>query len=183
MIYLKILALTIVYIIELFFSICLTFVAYLFCWFIALFVDTETGNLPIYLKWFQTPDATCYDIMWVAAHPTWSKYLIALTWIARNPAYGYRKWCMPTQLDTTLVINNGNVNIADGVNGIAGFYFFVNTNGYWNFSYIFNLYNGSCVQGELGWYLLPIAKKYDSVNTGMLCGDVIRFYSFGVVGN
>jgi len=45
------------------------------------------GNLPYFLKWFETVDATMYDTMWVNEHPTWSKWLIATTWEERNPFY------------------------------------------------------------------------------------------------
>jgi hypothetical protein len=148
-------------------------------WLIALFVD-ESGNLPKFLKWFQTPDATCYDEMWVAEHPTWSKYKIALTWVARNPAYGFRKWCGYNIISKPKVY--GDIYIADGEYGKAGWFFIVDSYGIWNFSYIINLHNKSCLRGTWGWNLIPFVKGYESVNLGILETDLIRFYSFGVVG-
>jgi hypothetical protein len=163
-------------------SIALAVVANVFCWFIALFVDAN-GNLPYLLRWFQTPDATCYDDMWVAEHPQWSKYKIALTWIARNPAYGFRKW-IGASTNTSEALNVfGNLFIADGENGVAGWFFMVDASGYWNFSYIIDLGNGSCMRGTWGWNLVPVAKGYDSVNTSILETDLIRFYNFGTVGH
>jgi hypothetical protein len=171
---------TILFIIEVTAALVLTLVAYIFCWLIALFVDKD-GNLPTFLRWFQTPDATCYDDMWVAEHPTWSKYKIATTWIARNPAFGFRKFCSVGA--KRCIVSKGNVNIADGEFGVAGWYFLVGDDSSWNLSFIINLGNGSCFRGSWGWYLLPLSKGYDSINTGMLEADLFRFYSFGVKGN
>lgn len=163
-------------------SIFLAVVANLFCWLIALFVD-DKGNLPYLLRWFQTPDATCFDDMWVAEHPQWSKYKTALTWIARNPAYGFRKWISPSIDTKDDVCILGNPFIADGEYGIAGWFLVVDSLGYWNFSYIIDLGNGSCVRGTWGWNLIPVVKGYESINTGILETDLIRFYNFGTVGH
>jgi hypothetical protein len=180
-------------------SIGLAIVANLFCWLIALFVNKD-GNLPFYLRWFQTPDATCYDEMWVAEHPTWSKYKIALTWIARNPAYGFRKWISPNaslfpsvrfnsevtnstwSAPVKLSVMLGDIYIADGANGKAGWFLLIDKTGYWNFSYIIDLHNGHCIRGTWGWNFIPIVKGYESVNTAMLETDLIRFYNFGSQG-
>src|SRR5574343_252495 len=156
-----------------------------FSWLLAMFVNKETGNLPYFLRWFQTPDATCYDEQWVAEHPQWSKYTIARTWLARNPAYGFRKWCglSEAQIKNSIIKVEGNINIADGERGVAGYFFIINQDGYWNFSYVKDIGNNRCRRGELGWYLLPLAKGYESINSGMLQSDPIRFYSFGVKGD
>lgn len=173
----------VVYLLLLVLAIAIQLVAIIFAPVIALFVNKETGNLPKWLRWFQTPDATCYDEQWVAEHPDWSKYKIAATWIARNPAYGFRKWC-GVNPDRIVIANaSGNMNIADGEKGVAGFFFIRDTRGYWNFSYVIDLKNGSCMRGEWGWYLLPKVKGYDSVNTGMLQSDPVRFYTFGSKGS
>jgi hypothetical protein len=182
MLYIKLLFRIVQYIFELIGSLILTIFIALFSRIVALFVDVN-GNLPKYLRWFQTPDATCYDEMWVEEHPTWSKYKIAHTWLVRNPAYGFRKWCSPSNVNLPLVITSGELYIADGEKPKAGRFFLVNSSGYWNFSYVIDLRNGHCMRGEWGWYLLPLAKGYDSVNTGMLISDLIRFYNFGTKGN
>lgn len=166
-------------------AIILQLVAMSFSWLIALFVNKATGNLPTFLRWFQTPDATCYDEMWVAEHPEWSKYTVARTWIARNPAYGFRKWIGPKNLSPESAILYGNKDIADGEHGVAGHFLIVyKETGHWNFSYVREIKGkNKCYRGELGWYLLPLVKGYDSVNTGMLQSDPFRFYNFGVKGD
>lgn len=177
----KVLYRSLLFIAQVLGAIALAVFANLFCWLIALAVDKQNGMLPVWLRWFQTPDASCYDEQWVAEHPDWSKYKIALTWIARNPAYGFRKWC---QTDVhVLQYKAGNVFIGDGEHGLAGWYFLLAPNGAWNFCFVVDLHNGSCFRGNWGWYLLPIAKGYDSVNTGMLEADLFRFYDFGRKGN
>ena len=50
-------------------------------------VDSK-GNLPWYLKWFETVDSTMFDAQWVYTHLTWSEWMIAKTWEQRNPFYG-----------------------------------------------------------------------------------------------
>lgn len=160
-------------------SILLAIIANLFCWLIAAFIDGD-GNLPYMLRWFQTPDATCFDEMWVAEHPDWSKYKIAMTWIARNPAYGFRRW-VGTGTDA-IAKTYGDITIADGEYGNAGWFLLITERGYWNFSYIIDLHNKSCMRGTWGWNFIPVAKGYTSVNTGILETDLIRFYSFGTKG-
>lgn len=173
----------VLYILQFAASAVLALIAIFFGWFIALFVDKNTGNLPHFLRWFQTVDATCYDEMWVAEHPDWSKHKIARTWIARNPAYGFNKKCgINVSADTQLRVS-GDLDIADGEFGKAGFFFIAAPDGHWNYSYVVDLKNGNCIRGEMGWYLLPLAKKYESVNTGMLQASPFRFYAFGKKGN
>ena len=165
------------YILELIPAVLIDIIAILFCWLIALFVDKD-GHLPKYLKWFETTDATCFDVMWVAEHPTWSKYLIALTWIARNPAYGFNEFCNPHLPKDTKVTYKGNLDIADGINGHEGWYL-IETEGYFHFQFIKYIGFGRCIRGDYGWWLLPLAKGYDSVVTGMLQVTFpVRFYDF-----
>ena len=178
---LRALAFAVIYIPSVLTALVLTVVANLLCWLIALFVDTKTGLLPRWLRWFQTPDATCYDDMWVSEHPTWSKYKIAYTWIARNPAYGFRKWAQ-TKTET-IAVTKGDLTIADGLNGKAGWFLLLAPNGAFNFVFVIDLHNGSCLRGNWGWYLAPIAKGYESINTGMLEADLFRFYNFGSEGH
>ena len=182
--YTDLLSKILLYCAQLSLGIVLALVAVFFGWAIAFFVDQKTGHLPYWLKWFETVDASCYDEQWVAEHPNWSKYKIAATWIARNPAYGYNRWCsVPTLLSDTALKTSGDLDIADGEKGKAGFFFLSTETGYWNLSYVLSIGRGTCLRGELGWYLLPIAKKYDSVNTGMLQTSPFRLYAFGEKGN
>lgn len=154
---------------------------YLFGWAIALTVDNETGHLPYWLKWFETTDATCFDEMWVAEHPTWSKWLIATTWIMRNPVMGYCKFCAVSPASPYRYW--GNLQIADGKYGVAGWFFVIDDECKWNFSYVIDLKNGHCMRGELGWYLLPLVKNIESPNVGLLQAAPFRFYEFGADGH
>ena len=77
----------------------------------------------------------------------------------------------------------GDIYIGDGEFGKAGWFLLIAESGFWNFSYIKDLGNGACVRGTWGWNFIPVAKGYQSVNTGILETDLIRFYSFGVRGN
>jgi hypothetical protein len=175
------------YLFELAVALILVLCAFLFGWAMAFTVNKETGNLPKFLRWFQTVDATCYDTMWVHEHPTWSKWKIACTWIMRNPAYGFCAWVAPKGLygeaATGEVKIRGDVDIADGEFGKAGWFLVTSEGGWFNFSYVLDLKNGKCMRGEMGWYLLPLAKGYSSVNTGLLQTSPFRFYEFGVKGN
>ena len=177
----KFLFYAVLYAVQLVAAIVLAIIANLFGWAIALFVDTETGHLPYLLKWFETVDASCYDVQWVAEHPAWSKWRIATTWIMRNPAYGFCAWCRCATPDK--VTAYGNVNIADGERGVAGWFLITDATGRWNFSYVINIGSNRCMRGEWGWYLLPVAKNDASLNTGLLQTSPFRFYAFGVKGN
>lgn len=167
------------FIIEWVLALFMSLVAILFCWFIALFVNKETGHLPFFLKWFETVDATCYDEMWVAEHPAWSKYKIALTWIARNPAYGFNYFLRARVNEFTPVKFFGNLLIADGEQGVQGWNLTISRSGVFMFEWIKNLNNGHCIRGEYGWNIKPLAKMNSSKMLGalMFC-FIARFMDF-----
>jgi len=55
---------------------------------LALFVQAD-GNLPTYLYWFQTFDATCDDCRAPPFSWTGSLWWTRTEWLFRNPAYGF----------------------------------------------------------------------------------------------
>ncbi|ODP33068.1 hypothetical protein [Pandoraea sp. ISTKB] len=64
------------------------------CWWAPLFVDRD-GNLPKWLRWYQTFDASV-DAGWSDAYYTgWlaetriGRYISRVLWLCRNPAYGF----------------------------------------------------------------------------------------------
>lgn len=64
------------------------------CWWAPLLVDRD-GNLPDWLRWFQTFDASV-DAGWSDAYYTgWlaetriGRYISRVLWLCRNPAYGF----------------------------------------------------------------------------------------------
>jgi hypothetical protein len=63
-------------------------------WWAPFFADSS-GNLPRWLYWFQTFDATL-DEGWKGGYlasswgtPGWRRYLARVYWLYRNPAYGF----------------------------------------------------------------------------------------------
>lgn len=72
-------------------SIAFTLLAILLSPILALLVKSD-GYLPDWLSWFQTPDNPAIgDKMFQENQMSWtkSKYLYALFWLCRNPAYGF----------------------------------------------------------------------------------------------
>lgn len=178
------------YLIQLAIAIPLNIIAILGCWFIALFVNKNTGQLPYFLKWFETPDTDyqgfsggLYDELWILEHPTWSKYKMAYTWCARNPAYGFNMYCAPYMEPRPLYNLRGNINIADGEHGVAGWYL-LTIDGYFQLSFVYQIpFTNRCMRGDYGWNLKPIAMRFGSDLAGALLVTMgVRFYNFGVVG-
>lgn len=155
-------------------------VAWIFADVLARLVDAE-GNLPKYLRWFQTVDATCYDEMWVAEHPTWTKLQIASSWIRRNPAYGFNYFARAWVNKNTAVSTFGNLDVADGLSGIQGWSLIISENGFFAFEWILRIpYTNSCIRGEYGWILKPLARNYNSSVLGAL--QVVLFFRFASFG-
>lgn len=145
-------------------------------------VDAD-GNLPWWLRWFQTVDATCYDTQYIADNPQWSKYEVAYNWLRRNPAYGYNHAASAFVSANEKVKVFGDLTIQDGKNGKAGWYFIITSSGVFEYRSIFDLGNGHCVIKEYGWNLTPLAKGY----TSSVLGDLLvvffcRFNNFGTDG-
>jgi hypothetical protein len=73
-------------------------------WWAPLLCDTQ-GNLPRWLRWFQTFDASCdagwqdgyLDRSWGATR--WRRFLARAWWLYRNPAYGWDYWPLGVSFD------------------------------------------------------------------------------------
>ncbi len=70
-------------------SLIFTVLTYLLAPFLALFVSSSTGNLPKYLLWFQTFDATCFEGREPQYGMTGSNWWVATRWLWRNPGYTF----------------------------------------------------------------------------------------------
>lgn len=141
--------------------------AILFAPLIACFVDKD-GNLPYLLrKLYQPIDNPCWgDASWAVEHPTWDLYTLAETYLQRNAFYGYLSLVgCPRPLRVKAF---GTVDIQDGANGKAGWYFIIGSNGTFEFCWVKNLGNGRCARGEYGWSLRPYAMGYTSKLAGSL---------------
>lgn len=87
---------------------------------LALFVNPTTGNLPAFLYWFQTFDATCFEGRNPAYGFTGSNWWVATLWLWRNPGYGWDYWPFGVAFDVTewtVTRNDGMWFIARGPRG------------------------------------------------------------------
>jgi hypothetical protein len=143
---------------------------------IALFVDTQ-GNLPSLLRWFQTPDAPATGApFWKQQHPTYSNYLLALTWLVRNPAQGFDQVCKVNATLDTPVKFYGNLNISDGIYAAPiGGWFLITGAGGFQFSAIIPCRSFTIDIGA-GWRLDPIAKGYQTPTLGALIFTPLRLH-------
>ena len=91
------------------------------------FADHE-GNLPSFLRWFQTPDNPLWgDVGWQKTNPDYSTPWGMTRWLWRNPVQGLDAALRAKLPDWHIAGNNaaiilGNLDIHDGANGIAGWY-------------------------------------------------------------
>ena len=101
-------------------SVVVTLTAYMFNWLFALFVQSD-GNLPRWLRWFQPSDNLAIgDALWKAEHPGYSNYMLALTYMNRNPAQGFDQLLQADVSESTPVKVSGNLYIRVGPKGIGG---------------------------------------------------------------
>ena len=150
------------------FAFAMSLAGILFSPVIALFVD-DKGNLPYLLRWFQTPDATMFDVQWVAEHPTWSKYHIAQSWCARNPAYGFLQWIgVGRSLSYT---GYGNVD-CDSSNSLGAALFIANNGFQINIVWKLPLVSW-CIIHSFGWNI-----KSSGLTAGAYIMSPIRFYNY-----
>ena len=172
------------YLIEWIIGLAFSLFAILFCWLIAIFVDYKTGHLPWQLSWFETVDTDhgVFDTQWMQEHPHWSPYIIALTWIARNPAYGYCAWCNPNIKSDTQVKVRGDITIQDGENGKAGWYLITTPQGYFDASFIWHIPGTNrCIRGDYGWQYKTRAQGIIHKTEGSLQVEFLfRLSSFGI---
>lgn len=151
-------------------------IAIIFADVIALFVDKD-GNLPKWLRWFQTPDAPCWGAsFWKEQHPDYSTRQLCSSWLRRNPAQGFDQFIKAKVTTQTEVKVRGNLDISDGVYGVPiGGWFLVTGANVFQFNAIIPT-RFFCIDIGLGWRLDPIAKKYDSKTLGALIATPARLF-------
>ena len=155
-------------------SLLITMSAYILAPVLAWFVDAD-GNLPKYLRWYQTIDAPCYGAeFWATDNPTYSRYKLIVTWLWRNPAQGFDRWAKADVERNTLVDVYGNLNIKDTPPAIGG-WFLITCTGYFQFSMIWPTKYVTFVT-HIGWNLDPIALHYSHPTMGNLKVTPLRFY-------
>lgn len=143
-----------------------TLLAYLLSPILPFFVDDLTGDLPNFLRWFETPDAPCVgDAMWKNRTVGMSRYKQIFLWLLRNPAQGLDAWLKAdiNLADPVRVYGDINVRTGNSYHAInselwkgKGGWLFVTGSGYFNFLGIIPL-GGHCVYSEFGWRLRGIA--------------------------
>lgn len=128
----------ILYILLIIPSLIITGAAFPLAFVLPLFMD-EKGDLPWQLSWFQMSDNPLFgDACWANDHPTWGVYRLALFYQWRNPAQGWDQYIRANVTEQTPWNCRGNINIADGVGGIGGWYL-ITANGYFHFSFVLPL--------------------------------------------
>lgn len=101
-------------------SLLATLLTYILAPLLALAINSTTGNLPRWLYWFQTFDATCFEGRQAQYGFTGSNWWVATQWLWRNPAYGFDYWPFGVAMDVTqwtVTRNDGAWFIARGPGG------------------------------------------------------------------
>ena len=132
--------------------------------FLPIFADSE-GNLPNWLRWFQTYDSTLdgTEPRFIEA-TSWLRtdgvaknfictYVLRVMWLYRNNAYGFAYsilGCTPTK-----TISEEGVNPSDRAPAIEGSYFtvFEDAEGvqYFQYKFVKDRGNGKCYEASIGW--------------------------------
>lgn len=164
-------------------SLIVTLTAILLSPLLALFVDGD-GNLPHYLRWFQTPDNPCWgdEPFRINETPNDSTYIRTVKWLVRNPAQGFDMVVGGTQSpDTTYKVygkfvtegNDEGIVSKPGIGGVL----LVTSDKYFHL-YIIIPFGSHCIHSEFGWMLRS------SVETKIIHPKVsfvftpIRFFNF-----
>jgi hypothetical protein len=130
-----------------------------------LFADSE-GNLPSYLRWFQTYDSTLdgKEPRFIAS-TSWFRdgdvaknalctYILRVMWLYRNNAYGFAYSILGGKSPFRTLSEDG-VNPSDRAPAIEGSYFtvFEDTEGvqYFQYKFVKDRGNGKCYEASIGW--------------------------------
>lgn len=153
----------ILFLIEWTIGIVVALISILFSEVICLVALKSDGNLrQPFRAIFQPADNPAIgDDMWKQEHPTYSNFGLASSYLRRNAAYGYQYLCR-VSVNPGIgwkSITTGNINITDGVNGIAGWYFAINQYGFFEFVWIYDRGNGKCWRGEYGWEIVNCSQS------------------------
>jgi hypothetical protein len=129
-----------------------------------ILADSE-GNLPSWLRWFQTYDSTLdgqeprfiESTSWLrdgdVAKNALCTYILRVMWLYRNNAYGFAYsvlGCIPI-----ITISAEGTNTSDRAPAIEGSYFtvFEDVDGtrYFQYKFVKDRGNGKCFEASIGW--------------------------------
>lgn len=147
---------------------------------LALFVQDD-NRLPNYLNWFQTPDNLIIgDDQFRSEQMSWtkSKYLYALFWLARNPAYGFDSF-VGIKINPGFIYHSkgdekvGNVPLHEG----WVYRTLRNTDGTkaWQFYLIKRLTNTKCLKLNFGWKLWSELKVGQIRSLAVTCNPFTKY--------
>jgi hypothetical protein len=174
--YLLLLPTAILFAIEWFIGIVLALIAIIFSEVICIIGLRKDNNLrqPLRALFQPIDNLAIGDAEWKTDNPTLSDFGLAATYLRRNAAYGYQS-LVSCPLGTNKVF--GDTSIRDGVNGKSGWFFVINSKGFWQLCFIKDLGNGKCLRGDYGWSLVNASVLL----TGSLqLTLLVRFYNFKV---
>ena len=143
-----------------------------------LFADSE-GNLPSWLRWFQTYDSTLDGkeprfieaTSWLRQHErgvndlnttntlyiaknALCTYILRVMWLYRNNAYGFAYSILGAKLPFNTLVRKGT-NTSDRSPAIEGSYFtvFEDADGvkYFQYKFVKDRGNGKCYEASIGW--------------------------------
>lgn len=160
-------------------SIVMTILAIVLSPAIALTVNKE-GNLPYFLKWFQTPDAPAWGDESFAAieTPNDSMYVRTVKWLVRNPAQGFDMIIGGTQdSDTEYKVYGRFVDEGSPTKSGVGGGLLITNNKYFHLYIIIPLGN-HCIHSEFGWMLRSSVETKDIHPKVSFVFTPIRFYNF-----
>lgn len=117
-----------------------TLLTYVLAPLVALFVKPD-GNLPAWLSWFQTFDATLFEGRQPQYGFTGSNWWVSTLWLWRNPAYTFDYMPLGVAWDKTQWSSSYSVSTSG-----ATTFWAKGPNGQFNYEY-----GGTLVQVKVGW--------------------------------
>ena len=130
-----------------------------------IFADSD-GNLPTWLRWFQTYDDTLdgkeprfiESTSWLrtdgVAKNFICTYVLRVMWLYRNNAYGFAYSILGAKLPFNTLVRKGT-NTSDRAPAIEGSYFtvFEDAEGtqYFQYKFVKDRGNGKCFEASIGW--------------------------------
>ena len=130
--------------------------------FLPIFADSE-GNLPLWLRWFQTYDSTLdgqeprfiESTSWLrGSKNAICTYVLRVMWLYRNNAYGFAYSILGAKLPLVTLSEEG-VNPSDRNPAIEGSYFttFEDADGvkYFQYKFVKQRNATQCYEASIGW--------------------------------
>jgi hypothetical protein len=131
-------------------SILFTILAAILSPVLALFVQ-ENGQLPVWLKWFDTPDNSTYGDQAYRDNQmkgVTSKWWIATCWLARNPAYGFDQ-LIGAKIPEGFIYSSGGDELTGNTPLHEG-WVYRRCDKYWQFYLVKKLTKTKCLKLNLG---------------------------------